>query len=105
MTKERKRLQDKLRRKFKYWTCPMGTGTIVCRGDYTPPIFKGSHKDYVRFEIGWGGRDEMTIQTYTKDCKMAYATITYEELELLCKLSQEIKKENEEKHIDKEIAK
>lgn len=103
MTKERKRLQDKLRRKFKYNTCPIGTGTIICRGGFTPPVFEGSHKDYIRFEIGWGGRDIVNIQTYTKDRKAAYATISYEELELLYKLSQEIKKETEERfNMDKE---
>lgn len=91
MTNLRKKLQAKLRRKYKYSTMPCGTGTIL---EKQATGMHGVKKDaHLRFDMGFAKGENVGIMIEYEPNKWTYSYITFDELELLHSVAQELKKE------------
>lgn len=93
MTKTRKALQANLRRKYGYRTCPDNSrcGVILNRGDFNPEA-----DNYIDMEVGWAAREKVNIVCFSKfhgRNERGTASLTFDEVETLYKIIQELKNE------------
>ena len=103
MNKRRKNIQAKLRRKYKYSTYPTTcrNGTYLETPEKTYERYKsGTWTKYVQFEIGRIRREEVHINVMDKPADDYYSydkrhdfVLTFEEIECLYNITQELKKE------------